>query len=51
MQGVLVALFMMVVFWQLNDYTGTDTITITSNMTNLVGAIYFTAVVQMFTNF
>lgn len=50
-QGILVAIFMLFVFFHLDIYDG-DTVTkATTNLTSLVGAIYFTSVVQMFTNF
>lgn len=45
LQTIIVALFMIPVFWQLNDYTSE-----TSNY-SMVGAIYFTTVLQMFLNF
>jgi len=51
MQGVLVAFFMLFVFWQLDIYDAPNADEIITNLTSIVGAIYFTSVVQMITNF
>jgi len=45
LQTVVVALFMVPVFWQLDNYSTLI------NVKSMTGAIYFSAVVQMFLNF
>jgi len=45
LQTVIVSLLMMGAFWQVNDYSSIV------EVNNMVGAIYFMTVVQMFLNF
>jgi len=50
-QTVLICLFMMPVFWELRPVVGQSYIDVVNTQQNMIGAMYFTATVQVMLNF
>lgn len=50
-QTVLICLFMMPVFWELAPVAGDSYTGVLSSQQNMIGAMYFTATVQVMLNF